>query len=254
MASRDDVDLKATLIGATVGCGLVKLAALVPGIAQRWPLAFSPFWRYFPPIALIGAAVGGVVSAAVGPTVRAKGTGLAGSGLLIGMLVGIVTCLTALPGRPSVLMIILLTFAYGLVGSMAAQAVVEEDPDKDLRPTLIGAVVGCILVKLAALAPEIAQRWPQAFKPLWRYFPPIALISAFAGGAVVATVARARSIDKQAGFPAGMLVGLVTCLTVLPERPSIMLVIVLAIAYGLVGEGATSAVANLRSSKKAAAP
>jgi hypothetical protein len=114
MADEDTPHLVSGFLGSAVGCGLVKVSAIAPGIALRWPGGFVPIWKYFPPISLIGAVAGGLLAAALAPAANARR-----SGDMAGVTVGLLTCLTMLPQRPAIFMIFLLTIAYGFVGFTA---------------------------------------------------------------------------------------------------------------------------------------
>jgi hypothetical protein len=115
-----ELNLVGAFIGAAVGYGFAKLASIAPGITERFPGLFKPFWTYFPPIGVIGAIIAALVASIISPAGRIRGTAD-----LAGVTVGIAVCLTLLPERPNIFMIFLVTIAYGFIGFVAGSFISE---------------------------------------------------------------------------------------------------------------------------------
>lgn len=122
----------------------------------------------------------------------------------------------------------------------------SEDRDQfHFLSAIAGAAVGFGILQLAA-APGIVERWPSLFDPIWGYFPWIGLIAAFVGGLVAGLLAPAGRVARS-GDLAGVTVGVLVCLRVLPERPGWGMIFLVTIAYGFVGFVPGSAVAGIKS-------
>jgi hypothetical protein len=106
------------LIGGAVGFGVAKLASISPGISQRWPSLFTPFWGYMLPIGLLAAAVGGAVAALLTPPRRGQVTAD-----LAAVAVCIAVSRTMLADRPGLFALFLLTIGYGFVGHVVGSIV-----------------------------------------------------------------------------------------------------------------------------------
>lgn len=106
--------------GGIVGWGIVKIASISPGITERFPVLFQPLWKYFPPIGIIGAIFGAILASVISPPGRIRGSADGAS-----VTVGIMVCLNNFPEKPNIMMIFMVSIAYGFLGFVAGSIISE---------------------------------------------------------------------------------------------------------------------------------
>jgi hypothetical protein len=106
-----EIHFPSAALAAVAGTGLIYFISKSPALAQSFPKLFTPFWTYILPIALIVAGVTGAIAAALAPVKLGPR-----SGDLAGVCVGMAACLTLLENKPNLVMLFLISIAYGFVG------------------------------------------------------------------------------------------------------------------------------------------
>ena len=113
-----EIHFPSAILAGVIGVGVVMFLRSTSFFKQSFPALFEPFWGYFLPIAVIVAFTSGLFAAVIAPGSKSQRTADATA-----VIVGMFASVAMLAEPPNLLILFLLSIAYGFIGFLAGSVV-----------------------------------------------------------------------------------------------------------------------------------